>query len=59
MRSEKCEIGEDQIIHSDDEVSIRRGLEGSSAMKSDPNEPELLRQSTRSLLARANGNWKK
>lgn len=28
-------------------------------MKSDPNEPELLRQSTRSLLARANGNWKK
>jgi hypothetical protein len=42
--------------HSDDEVERRRGLEGDSS-REHPKDPELLRQSTHSLLKR--GRWKK
>ena len=42
----------DIIRHSDDEVEIRRGLEPSSHRTNNPREPELLRQSTHSLLRR-------
>lgn len=42
-------------MHSDDEIDIRRGLEMSSQRSNNPRDPELLRQSTHSLLGRARG----
>jgi hypothetical protein len=42
-----------QHLHSDDEVEIRRGLELESN-KSFSSQPELLRQSTHSLLKKGN-----
>ena len=40
------------VLHSDDEVEIRRGLESSASRTGAPRDPELLRQSTHSLLGR-------
>ena len=39
-------------LHSDDEVEIRRGLESSGSRACDPKDPQLMRQSTHSLLGR-------
>ncbi|CDW86862.1 UNKNOWN [Stylonychia lemnae] len=43
-------------LHSDDEIEIRRGLESSTHRSLNPKEPEFLRQSTHSLLGKNRGN---
>eukprot|EP00347_Sterkiella_histriomuscorum_P021507 403333736 len=49
---------QNEILHSDDEVDIRRGLEPSTNRSLNPREPEFLRQSTHSLLGIKKNNGK-